>query len=86
MTAKQQAEAIADWVECCARLQQFGEGFIESGPFHDTPKILLVSVAAMFVARTMPDTSNAAFSHQTAVLNRALAITLSKTLDELTTL
>ncbi len=74
MTRKQ-AIAIADWVDCCARLQQLGESFIESGPrTHTMPQILLVSVASIIIANTLSaSTTDANLSHRVATLDAALA-------------
>ncbi len=82
-----QAKCLADWVECCARLQQGGEHYIESldttqEPLH-VSRILMISVSVLIAQNSFTDTTRANVEQRGMVIFHALRKTLRKTLRQM---
>ncbi len=80
-----QANVLAEWVECCARLQQFGESWIESEPGNSSiERVFLLSVSSMLVMQMMHDTNDDSnLPKRISQMNNALARAATKIANEL---
>ncbi len=79
-----QANVLAEWVECCARLQQFGESWIESEHGNSSvERVFMLSVASMLVMQMMHDTHDKNLPARISKMNNALARAAIKTCDRL---